>query len=108
MSASESIETKERAKLLCVTPETIDSHIRHIYSKLQVESRVQATVTAKARSDAPLDLAHATVTPAMRQCAPRPRPTPACSTRQLGRSCGSRNPLTPAGSTQAPPANLSG
>ncbi|WP_275630067.1 LuxR C-terminal-related transcriptional regulator [Pseudomonas sp. 273] len=39
---------KEMAKLLGVTPETIKSHMKHIFSKLQVDSRAQAAVAAKA------------------------------------------------------------
>ncbi|UMZ10610.1 hypothetical protein I9018_24430 [Pseudomonas sp. MPFS] len=39
---------KEIAKLLGVTPETIKSHMKHIFSKLQVDSRAQAAVVAKA------------------------------------------------------------
>ncbi|MCY1416904.1 transcriptional regulator EpsA [compost metagenome] len=39
---------KEMAKLLSVTPETIKSHMKNIFSKLQVDSRAQAAVAAKA------------------------------------------------------------
>ncbi|MCY1262712.1 HTH-type transcriptional regulator MalT [compost metagenome] len=39
---------KEMAKLLGVTPETIKSHMKHIFTKLQVDSRAQAAVAAKA------------------------------------------------------------
>jgi len=39
---------KEMAKLLGIAPETIKSHMKHIFSKLQVESRAQAAVAAKA------------------------------------------------------------
>lgn len=39
---------KEMAKWLCVTLEIIKSHMKHIFSKLQVDSRAQAAVTAKA------------------------------------------------------------
>ncbi|MDF3936445.1 LuxR C-terminal-related transcriptional regulator [Pseudomonas citronellolis] len=39
---------KEMAKLLGVTPETIKSHMKHIFSKLEVDSRAQAAVAAKA------------------------------------------------------------
>ncbi|MFR0693569.1 LuxR C-terminal-related transcriptional regulator [Enterobacterales bacterium AE_CKDN230030158-1A_HGKHYDSX7] len=39
---------KEMAKLLGITPETIKSHMKHIFSKLQVDSRAQAAVVAKA------------------------------------------------------------
>lgn len=39
---------KEMAKLLGVTPETIKSYMKHIFSKLQVDSRAQAAATAKA------------------------------------------------------------
>lgn len=39
---------KEMAKLLGITPETVKSHMKHIFSKLQVDSRAQAAVAAKA------------------------------------------------------------
>lgn len=39
---------KEMAKLLGIAPETIKSHMKNIFSKLQVDSRAQAAVAAKA------------------------------------------------------------
>ncbi|MCY1562302.1 Transcriptional regulatory protein DegU [compost metagenome] len=39
---------KEMAKLLGIAPETIKSHMKNIFGKLQVESRAQAAVAAKA------------------------------------------------------------
>ncbi|ESQ98396.1 hypothetical protein F753_15970 [Stutzerimonas chloritidismutans AW-1] len=39
---------KEMAKLLNVTPETIKSHMKSIFQKLEVDSRAQAAVKAKA------------------------------------------------------------
>lgn len=39
---------KEMAKLLGIAPETIKSHMKNIFTKLQVDSRAQAAVAAKA------------------------------------------------------------
>lgn len=39
---------KEMAKLLGIAPETIKSHMKNIFGKLQVDSRAQAAVAAKA------------------------------------------------------------
>ncbi|MNR39421.1 Transcriptional regulatory protein LiaR [compost metagenome] len=38
---------KEMGKLLGTTPETIKSHMKNIFSKLNVNSRAQAAVVAK-------------------------------------------------------------
>ncbi|MGE8064403.1 LuxR C-terminal-related transcriptional regulator [Pseudomonas sp. NPDC089569] len=45
---SQGKSNKEMAKLLGITPETIKSHMKNIFSKLQVDSRAQAAVIAKA------------------------------------------------------------
>jgi DNA-binding NarL/FixJ family response regulator len=37
---------KEIGKQLCVSPKTVDSHIQHIYDKLDVKTRAGATVFA--------------------------------------------------------------
>lgn len=39
---------KEIAKVLGIAPETIKSHMKHIFTKLKVDSRAQAAVAAKA------------------------------------------------------------
>ncbi|MGH8348450.1 MAG: LuxR C-terminal-related transcriptional regulator, partial [Pseudomonas sp.] len=45
---SQGKSNKEMAKLLGITPETIKSHMKNIFTKLQVDSRAQAAVMAKA------------------------------------------------------------
>ncbi|MNG41508.1 Transcriptional regulatory protein LiaR [compost metagenome] len=45
---AEGKSNKEMAKLLGITPETIKSHMKNIFAKLNVDSRAQAAVAAKA------------------------------------------------------------
>jgi LuxR family maltose regulon positive regulatory protein len=45
---AEGKSNKEMAKLLGITPETIKSHMKNIFGKLNVDSRAQAAVAAKA------------------------------------------------------------
>jgi DNA-binding NarL/FixJ family response regulator len=40
------LSMKEIGKQLCVSPKTVDSHIQHIYDKLDVKTRAGATVFA--------------------------------------------------------------
>jgi LuxR family maltose regulon positive regulatory protein len=44
---AQGLSNKEIARSLAITPETVKSHIKHIFEKLQVEKRVQAIARAQ-------------------------------------------------------------
>jgi len=44
---AQGLSNKEIARTLAVTPETIKSHVKHIFAKLNVEKRAQAVSRAQ-------------------------------------------------------------
>jgi LuxR family maltose regulon positive regulatory protein len=44
---AEGLSNKEIARTLAVTPETVKSHVKHIFIKLNVEKRAQAVARAQ-------------------------------------------------------------
>ena len=44
---AEGLSNKEIARNLAITPETVKSHVKHIFTKLGVEKRVQAVSRAQ-------------------------------------------------------------
>ena len=44
---AQGLSNKEIARILAVTPETVKSHVKHIFTKLSVEKRAQAVSRAQ-------------------------------------------------------------
>jgi LuxR family maltose regulon positive regulatory protein len=47
MLLAEGLSNKEIARILAIAPETVKSHVKHIFTKLNVENRVQAVSRAR-------------------------------------------------------------